>query len=362
MFSQRMRTLGTVAMALVMTLFLSVSQNSGLVNEASAQALQQPSNTLGGNSDSELWRAIREGTQGNVSIPDRQAGVLVQSEGDNWRAIRNGPVSVYGSWAMLGAIAVLALFFALRGRIRIDAGRSNRTIERFTAIERFAHWLSAGTFVILAITGLNLLYGRYILLPIMGPELFSALTIAGKYAHNFLAFPFMLGILMMFVLWVRHNIPNKYDLQWIAKGGGLFTKNSHPPSKKFNAGQKVIFWLVALGGFSLSLSGVALLFPFEFAPWAATFAKLNAIGFNLPETVSPMLEMQLSQTWHTIVSIVMISVIIAHIYIGSIGMEGAFAAMGSGQVDENWAKEHHNLWVAEVKGLPPGSVHAGGDD
>lgn len=333
-----------------------------LISAAHAQAINEPSNTLGNNSDADLWRAIREGAAGTVSIQDERAATLIQSEGDNWRAIRNGPISVYGSWIVLGMVALLALFFLIRGRIKIEAGPSRTTIERFSAIERFAHWLSAGTFVILALTGLNLLYGRYVLLPVIGPEAFSVLTYWGKYAHNFLAFPFMLGILMMFVLWVRHNIPNKYDLIWISKAGGLFTSGSHPPSKKFNAGQKLIFWTVALGGFSLSLSGIALLFPFEFAPWAATFAKLNALGFDLPATVTPMAEMQLSQAWHAIVSLVMIAVIIAHIYIGSIGMEGAFDAMGTGHVDTNWAREHHNLWVAEMQGLPPHKAHAGGDD
>jgi formate dehydrogenase subunit gamma len=172
----------------------------------------------------------------------------------------------------------------------------------------------------------------------------------------------MLGVVLMFVLWVRHNLPNRYDMAWIAQGGGLFAKGVHPPSKKFNAGQKLIFWSVILGGLALSLSGLALLFPFTFAWWDATFSILSAIGVNLPTGLTAMEEMQLSQLWHGLVALIMIGIIIAHIYIGSLGMEGAFAAMGSGQVDENWAREHHNVWVAEIKGepLPDIDSHGGG--
>ncbi|HEX9769578.1 MAG TPA: formate dehydrogenase subunit gamma [Kiloniellales bacterium] len=321
-----------------------------------------PGESLGNTSDSEIWRAVRQGIQGEVSIPDKKAGVLVQSEGDNWRAWRNGPLTVSGIWVVLGMLGLLALYFAIRGRIRVDRGMSGDTIERFNGIERFAHWLTASTFIILGLTGLNMLYGRHVLLPVLGYDAFAALTLGGKYAHNYLAFGFMIGVVLMFVLWIRDNLPNRYDLSWIAKGGGLFSKGVHPPSRKFNAGQKLIFWVVVLGGLSLSLSGIALLFPFQFAMFEPTFNALNAIGFRLPSELTAIEEMQLSQLWHGFVGLIMIAIILAHIYIGSLGMEGAFAAMGSGQVDENWAREHHNVWVAELKGEPhpdPDQPHSG---
>lgn len=314
------------------------------------QAGSVPGNTLGTSSDSDLWRQIRQGDRGQVSIPDRQAGVLIQSEGDNWRAVRNGPLSIYGAWALLGIVILLCLFFIIRGRIKVEHGLSGKLIERFNSVERFAHWLTAVSFVLLALTGLNLLYGRYFLLPVIGADAFSVITIAGKYVHNYISFAFMVGIVMMFVLWVKHNIPNKLDLIWIAQGGGLFTKGVHPPSKKFNAGQKLIFWSVILGGASVSASGIALLFPFELHMFGKTFGVMNMFGASLPTNLTVMQEMQLSQLWHAVVSIALIVIIVAHIYIGSIGMQGAFDAMGSGMVDENWAKEHHNLWVEEVQG------------
>jgi len=353
--------LGILGLCFVLALGALLVGDQSALAQVEGRAVEQagpvggnvPGGALGSTSDTEFWRAVRRGLQGQVSIPDKQAGVMIQSEGENWRVIRNGPVTVFGGWIILGFIALIALFFALRGRIRIEAGASGRTIERFNNLERFGHWLVAGTFVILALTGLNLLYGRHVLLPVLGPDVFAAITLAGKYAHNYLAFPFMLGLVLIFVLWIRDNIPNKYDLQWLARGGGLFTKGSHPPSKKFNAGQKLIFWAVILGGVSLSLSGLALIFPFTFAWWQPTFSVLNAVGLNLPTGLTAMEEMQLSQLWHGVAGLIMIGIIIAHIYIGSLGMEGAFDAMGTGQVDENWAREHHNIWVAEMKGESP---------
>jgi formate dehydrogenase subunit gamma len=337
--------------------------NDRFVPEERPTAGNVPGGHLGTLSDAELWRAVRGGLQGQVSIPDQQAGVMIQSEGDNWRAWRNGPLTRSGIWILAVMAGLLALFFLLRGRIRIESGWSGKTIVRFNGVERFAHWLSASCFIVLALTGLNMLYGRHLLLPLLGPEAFAQLTMAGKYAHNYLSFGFMIGLVLVFLLWVRDNLPDKYDVRWIVVGGGLFTKGLHPPSRKFNFGQKMTFWVVVLGGLSLSLSGVTLLFPFRLAMFEPTSQFLNMIGINTPTGFTMMQEMQLSQLWHAFTGLIMIGVILAHIYIGSLGMEGAFSAMGRGQVDENWAREHHSAWVAEVKGEPipdpdaPGPEH-----
>jgi len=337
-----------------LTMLLLVACLAGAaVQLAPAGAQEQgrvPGQSLGNTSDPDFWRAIRQGNPGTVSTPNPAAGVLIQSEGDNWRAVRNGPLSTYGVWGLLGIVAVLALFFAIRGRIRIEHGRSGRTVTRFNFVDRFTHWLTASCFVILALTGVNMLYGRYVLRPLIGPQAFSWLTIGGKYAHDFLAFGFMLGLVLMFVLWVAHNFPNRYDLIWLAKGGGLFRRGVHPPARKFNAGQKIIFWLVILGGVSVSLSGLMLLFPFQLHMFGPTFEVVDRL-FNqqLPAQLTALQEMQLAQLWHAIMGLFLTIVIIAHIYIGTIGMEGAFDAMGSGEVDRNWAREHHNLGVEELE-------------
>jgi formate dehydrogenase subunit gamma len=353
---------GTGAFALALCLMLVLALASGAVGTlffdapaVAQRALDQPSDALGQGSKSDEWRQIRQGVQGNVSIPNKQAGVLIQSEGETWRAARNGPLSTFGAWALFGIIAVLALFFALRGRIKVQSGWSGLLVERFTSIERFTHWMTAVSFIILGLTGLNMLYGRYVLRPIIGATAFSWLTLIGKVAHHYLAFAFMLGLILMFVLWVRENIPNRYDLQWLKQGGGFFSKQAHPPAKKFNAGQKIIFWLVILGGVSASVSGLALLFPFKFSLFSSTFAVVDVLGLGLPTDLTPLQETQLAQVWHAVVGLLLIALIIAHIYIGTIGMEGAFDAMGTGKVDRNWAEEHHQLWVAEMQQHPTGS-------
>ncbi|WP_425093002.1 formate dehydrogenase subunit gamma [Tropicimonas sp. S265A] len=313
--------------------------------------------TLGGASDSDVYLALRYGTA-DVTVSSRApaAGVLIQDRGMWWYQFREGPLLTYGGWLLLGTLGLLALFYLIRGKIRIDGERTGRTIERFDALERFSHWLLAGSFIVLGITGLISLFGRLYIIPIVGRDSFSTVALASKWVHNNISWAFMLAVVMVTLLWIRHNIPNKTDLVWLSKGGGIFKKGVHPPAKKFNAGQKVIFWSVVLLGGSISVSGLSLLFPFELPMFAATFEKLNATGIPqmiglgvLPEQMAPHEEMQYAQLWHSIVAFIMMAIIIAHIYIGSVGMEGAYDAMGSGQVEEQWAKEHHSLWVEEVQ-------------
>ena len=324
------------------------SENLG--NPANAAPITDQLGTRGGVSDSDNWRAIRYNeTEPTTQVRGPATGVLIQDGGMPWYKLREGPVITYGGGAILGIIALLVVFYFVRGRIMIDGGPAGTTIERFKAIERFGHWLLAGSFIALGLTGLITLMGRSFLIPVMGPEAFATLAAGSKWIHNNVAWAFMLGLVMTFVMWVAHNIPNKLDWQWIKAGGGIFTRG-HPSAKKFNAGQKIIFWTVMVLGFSVSLSGLSLLFPFEMPMFADTFAFFNSIlGTDFPTVLAPHEEMQYANIWHSIVAFVMMLAIIAHIYIGSVGMEGAFDAMGNGQVDLEWARQHHDLWVEEVQ-------------
>lgn len=318
------------------------------------RSVDQPRNT-GGAPGADFWRSVRHSAQGDVTIPDKKSGVLIQP-GQSFRRWHNGPLTLWGAIVEIAMIAVLAIFFAVRGRIRIHAGWSGRMVTRFNEFERFVHWLVAGSFVVLGLTGLNMLYGRYVLHPILGGTLFSWLTWIGKLLHNYLAFAFMIGIVLMFFMWVGQNLPARGDWIWLRQGGGMFTKaHRGPPAGKFNAGQKILFWLVILGGISVTLSGLSLLFPFTFHWFSATFAFLNIFGFHLPTNLTPLAETQLSQLWHAAVGLLFIALIVAHIYLGTLGMEGAFDAMASGKVDANWAKEHHPLWTAGAGERPAGS-------
>lgn len=323
----------------------------------SAAAISSQLGTLGGASDAELWRALRYGSADiTVSSGGLPATVLMQDGGMWWLEWRSGTLSKYGGYLLLGTLALLVLFYLLRGKIMIDGEKTGRTITRFKTIERFSHWLLAMSFIVLGITGLITLFGRTAFIPIIGKESYSTIAIWSKWIHNNISWAFMLGLVMVFLLWFVHNIPNRTDLKWMAVGGGIFKKGVHPPAKKFNAGQKIIFWSVILLGGSISASGLSLLFPFEFPMFAQTFQFLNATGIPqffgfgvLPEQMAPHEEMQYAQLWHAIVSFVLMAIILAHIYIGSVGMEGAYDAMGSGEVEEQWAREHHSLWVEEVK-------------
>lgn len=315
---------------------------------------------LGGASDSDFWRALRyneaaDSTFVNVSTPHPAGAVLMQDNGMWWLEFREGPLRTYGGWLLLATIGLLAVFYLLRGTVKVEGGMAGRTVTRFKAIERFAHWMMAGSFLLLAFTGLFVLFGRKYFIDWFGAEFNSQLLIVSKFIHNNVAWAFMLGLVMVFVMWVWHNLPDRTDLTWFRYGGGIIGKK-HPPAKKFNAGQKIVFWSVILFGASVSVSGLSLLFPFELPLFDATFGHLNGWGVNewvglqpFPTELSPQEEMQYAQLWHAIVGFVLMAVIIGHIYIGTLGMEGAYDAMGSGQVDEAWAEQHHALWLEKVK-------------
>lgn len=318
--------------------------------------------TLGGASDPDLWRALRfDSADITTQVRGPAATVLIQDGGMQWLTFRQGPLLTYGLYALGGTLGLLLLFYLIRGRIRIDGPKTGRRLVRFKAIERFSHWLLAGSFILLGITGLVSLAGRKFLIPAFGHDAFSVIAVGSKWIHNNISWAFMLALVMIFVLWVVHNLPDRTDINWLLKGGGIFG-GGHPPAKKFNAGQKMIFWSVIVLGASISASGLSLLFPFELPMFAATFEKLNAVGLpqlvglgELNTVLAPHEEMQLAQLWHAIVSFALMAIILAHIYIGSVGMEGAYDAMGSGEVEEQWAKEHHSLWVKEVQAKQAGS-------
>jgi len=275
----------------------------------------------------QLYQTPDDQITGRVSIPDEKLAVLVQPEGREWREFRTSTLKIIAGAVILGMMALLAIFYLIRGTVRIQGGRSGRTVPRFGTMDRFAHWTTAVSFLVMAITGLVLIFGRPLLIPLIGHQAFTTLANASKYLHNFSSVPFVIGLVLILVLWVRDNIPEKADIVWLKTMGGLIGKHGeHPEAGRFNAGQKGIFWAVVFGGVALSISGFLLMMPFS----------VTGIG-----------GMQILHVVHGVVAALLIAVIIAHIYIGSIGMEGAFDAMGSGEVDENWARDHHRRWYEE---------------
>jgi formate dehydrogenase subunit gamma len=263
--------------------------------------------------------------QGRGTIPDVKSYVLEQPVGRNWQRFNNVTLRWIGGIAILGMLAALVVFYLWRGMVKIQSGRSGRVIVRFNAFERFVHWMTATCFIILAVTGLNVTFGRALFASTGGSEAFTAWSEWAKYAHNFLSFPFTLGVVLIFLMWIGGNIPNRVDVEWLKRGGGILN-NDHPPAYRFNAGQKTFYWIVVLCGSVAAITGYILMFPFY--------------GTTIDS-------MQYAEMTHATVGVLFIAVMLAHIYIGTLGMEGAFEAMGEGTVDINWAKEHHSLWLEE---------------
>ncbi|MFK4496555.1 formate dehydrogenase subunit gamma [Bradyrhizobium japonicum] len=296
-----------------------------LIIAAPAPSLAQQVNPTASSVNERQLLQEMDRIQGRVSIPDQRSSVLMQPAGREWREFRNVALRWIGGVAILGMLAVLVVFYLTRGMVRLESGRSGRTIVRFSLFERFVHWMTATCFVVLAISGLNITFGRPLLLPLIGHEAFSEWSQWAKYAHNYLSFPFTIGVVLIFLMWIAGNVPNKADVDWIKRRGGI-VGHDHPPAYRFNAGQKAIYWIVVIGGGLVAATGYVLMFPFY---------------------LSGIEGMQFAQIVHSIVAMLFIAAMLAHIYIGTIGMEGAFEAMGSGTVDVNWAKEHHGLWLEE---------------
>ena len=262
---------------------------------------------------------------GRIDIPDTKAAVLIQPAGRTWDYFHEVLLHWGGAIVILGMIAVLGAAYLIMGRLRITAGRSGQKILRFKAFERFSHWLTAVSFVVLGLTGLNITFGKVLLLPLIGPEAFSNVSEVAKYVHNFTSFAFVAGLILIAVIFFRDNLFEKVDADWIKQGGG-FIKSRHAPAGRFNPGEKLVYWLSLAAGVTISASGFLLLFPF--------------FGTDIAD-------MQLAQVIHAVVAVLFVALILGHIYIGTLGMEGAFEAMGTGEVDLNWAKEHHDRWLAQ---------------
>jgi formate dehydrogenase subunit gamma len=316
-----MQALAILLRAVFLLVVLAIVASGSAPGAAEAQPVNPTKDAV---SEDQLLKHEKT-VRGLGHIPDTKSYTLEQPAGGDWRHFHEVTLRWIGGVAILGMLVVLVVFYLSRGMVRLEGGRAGRTIVRFNAFERFVHWMTAVCFVILALSGLNITFGRPLLLPLMKPESFTALSEYAKYAHNFLSFPFTLGVVLIFLMWVGGNLPTRVDLEWLQRGGGMIG-HDHPPAHRFNAGQKLIYWVVVVAGGAAAVSGFVLIFPFY--------------GTTI-ET------MQQAEMVHSIVAMLFIAAMLAHIYIGTIGMEGAFEAMGSGTVDINWAKEHHSLWLDE---------------
>jgi formate dehydrogenase subunit gamma len=282
----------------------------------------------GWNHPPDSWAAPSETPQ-YASLPGRETNILIQMTGREWRAFHNGPLTLYGGWLLPLVLGAIMAFYLVKGPIRLHGKPTGRLVERFNAVERASHWTMAISFVALAATGIVMLWGKHIILPWLGYTGFSWLTIVAKTLHNFVGPLFICSIAVAFLLFVKDNLVRAYDIKWLMRLGGMFGKGEEVPSGRFNGGEKAWFWggMVMLGAV-VSVTGLILDFP----------------NWNQGREI-----MQLANVVHAIGAILFIAGAFAHIYIGTIGMEGAYRAMREGHVDEEWAREHHSLWYEELK-------------
>jgi len=327
---------GGIRSANIFEIAPSNSTDSNYASQTNAERQQvQPGN------NAPMWRDVGKGVTGITNIPALEAGNLIQpfvqypgsrltNAGEAWRQVRNNWIIPYGGSLVLIAALAMALFYFSKGTIKLHGRETGRVIERFTYVERAAHWVNAITFVVLAVSGTVMAFGKFFLLPVMGSTLFGWLAYALKNLHNFAGPLFAVSLVVVFFTFLKDNWPSKEDFAWIMKAGGMFG-GSEVPSHRFNAGEKVVFW----GGvFFLGLIVVG----------SGMFLNHLAPIFDYTRS-----NMQIAHMAHASASLFMMAMFIGHIYMGTVGMQGAFKAMKTGYVDETWAKEHHEIWYDDIK-------------
>jgi formate dehydrogenase subunit gamma len=277
------------------------------------------------NPRSQSWREVRGEAAGYSTDTKAGANVLIQSSGQDWRRIRNGYISTFGPWFLLLVTLGIGLFYMLRGPVKLEQERSGRTVTRWSSKQRTLHWVTATLFVIMAIGGLSLLFGRAILRPLLGDAGFAAWASFSKVVHNYTGLLFTVCIVIMIVSWMKNNLPRRADWDWIRKGGGMF--GEHAPAGRVNAGEKMWFWFIAIAGLAVCISGLVLDFP----------------NFG-----SSRFTMQVANVIHSVLAIAWVGIFLGHVYIGTIGTEGALEGMTTGDVSGEWAKQHHDLWYQEI--------------
>jgi len=315
--------------AVALCLFLPLGGTAQQQETQQQRAQSQPGN------NAPVWRDVRSGREEYTSIKGRETGVLVQTYGETWRQLKNGWITPIVGWLIAAVVVVIGAFYKWRGSIKVHDAPTGRLIERFTPLERYTHWVVGISFAILGVSGLIMMLGKYVLLPVVGYTLFAWLAQLSKHLHNFVGPVFLVSLLMFIVMFAKGNLPRLYDFKWFAKLGGMIS-GEHVPSGKFNAGEKLWFWIgVVVLSLIVSASGLVLLFP-NFDQVRAVMIEANVV--------------------HAVAAGAVMAASLGHIYLGSIGLDGAYEAMRNGYVDEAWAKEHHELWYNDVKS---GKIKAG---
>ena len=261
-----------------------------------------------------------------TTVSGQERGILIQNSGQNWRRIRNGLIASISPWILAGVFFVIALFFVIFGRDKLEEAPDGQTLERFSAAERWLHWITAVLFIVMALSGLSMLFGRAVLIPVFGLAGFSGYMGVAMQIHNYAGPIFLSGVIIEIVIWIRFNIPQKIDLVWFKNLGGMVGKGPRPHSGKINGGEKAWFWVLVVAGLGMGATGLILDFP--------NFGQSRLL-------------MQVAHVIHASLAVLFIAASFGHIYIGTVGAEGTFEGMWRGRVSTSWASQHADLWYAE---------------
>ncbi len=312
-----------VLVAIFMGLFLA-----GLISTSYAQTSPDGTRAVVDAPGTEFWEAVRRNNQAVKSqVDSADGGTLIYTDGMAWLKFRSELLMPYFGYILGGTLLAILIFWLLRRSIGIPGGESGIRVQRTVTYERVVHWTMTISFILLAITGFIVLYGRTMLIPIIGAEPYALTAAASKSAHNLFGLIFPVTIILMFLQFVGRNLYARGDFTWLAKGGGIVT-DSHQSAGYFNMGEKILFWLVMLFGIVISVSGLILYFPvFEFS----------------------RADMILAYKTHGVIAGAYVILITGHVYLAIVGVKGTLSSMTDGTVDENWAKAHHDRWYEEIK-------------
>lgn len=318
------------------SLIFSIPLVSHALNGAESATVDKSEILRVPNPASDLWRAVRQGESASTQSRGTDAGVLISDDSKSWIE-RSSLIREYSAWGLVAVPLLMAVFFLVRGTVKVDAGSSGLTLPRWSLGERVLHWFVATSFVLLLLTGFSLMYGRIVLIPLLGHSGFGAYAALAKDIHNYVGPAFCIGVLIMIVIWIQHNFPKWVDVVWFLKGGGM-VGSAHPSAGRMNGGEKLWFWWIVTVGLVVCATGLIMDFPAQI---------MGALG--TPEGLGVRETIQWSNSLHAVTAVAWSLFFFGHAYIGTVGTEGALRGMTSGRVDYNWAVQHHDLWVEELK-------------
>ncbi|MBX2837957.1 MAG: formate dehydrogenase subunit gamma [Gammaproteobacteria bacterium] len=329
----RRRRIATYSLLAILALAVALPLASYSLHWLGHSAIAQEA-TNSTNPRGTFWGLVKDGTTGYSAVKGEGANQLIQAGGWEWQLARSGAISTKLPWIIAIFAGIILLYHLISGRNKLSADKlSGRKVKRWGWFDRLVHWVTAISFIALAITGLSMLLGRAVLIPLLGKAGFASWANMSITIHNFIGPVFSVGVALMIIMWIWHNFPTVTDLKWFAQGGGLIG-DKHPSAGRMNGGEKVWFWLVAIAGVAVSVTGLIMVSPI--------------FGWQIPGLETARANMQQANIIHAVAGIIWTAVALGHIYIGTAGTEGAFEGMSTGYVSEEWAKQHHDLWYEKM--------------